>query len=49
MRFKENRCSIKVRLGKHLTVLAANSSRFGFEVVAMISLLPDDAGEAQYR
>src|SRR5882672_6781158 len=33
---KDNRCSSKFRLGKHLTMLAANSSRFSFEGVAIL-------------
>ena len=33
-RSKESRCSSKLRLGKHLTMLAANSLRFSFDGVA---------------
>src|SRR5260370_37799350 len=33
---KDNRCSSKFRLGMHLTMLAANSSRFSFEGVAIL-------------
>src|SRR5207253_1653442 len=33
---KDNCCSSKFRLGKHLTMLAANSSRFSFEGVAIV-------------